>query len=52
MTDPILRPFQRLLPPTGGLDFSPIIAILAIQLLVPILVQLLNMVGVQILHLP
>lgn len=31
VVDPILRPFQRLLPPMGGLDFSPIIAILTIQ---------------------
>lgn len=29
--DPILRPFQRLLPPMGGMDFSPIIAILTLQ---------------------
>ena len=31
-TDPILRPFRALLPPrrTGGIDFSPILVILAI----------------------
>ncbi len=31
-TEPILRPFRRLLPPrrTGGLDFSPLLVILAI----------------------
>lgn len=32
LADPILRPFQKLIPPMGGMDFSPIIAILAIKL--------------------
>ncbi|MHB1001258.1 MAG: YggT family protein [Armatimonadota bacterium] len=33
ITDPALVPFQRLLPPrsTGGLDLSPLLAVLAIQ---------------------
>lgn len=32
VTDPILKPFRRILPPykTGGLDFSPVFAILFI----------------------
>jgi YggT family protein len=31
-TEPILRPFRKILPPgrTGGIDFSPILVILAI----------------------
>jgi YggT family protein len=31
-TEPLLRPFRRLLPPgrTGGIDFSPLLVILAI----------------------
>ena len=35
VTRPILRPFQRLLPPrrTGGLDISPIFVILIIEIL-------------------
>lgn len=32
LTAPILAPFQRLIPPMGGFDLSPIIAILAIKL--------------------
>jgi len=32
MTAPILAPFQRLLPPMGGFDLSPIFAIVAIKL--------------------
>jgi YggT family protein len=27
-TDPILAPFRKILPPMGGLDLSPIVAIL------------------------
>ena len=33
MTDPVLRPFQRLLPPLGGFDLSPILAIIALRAL-------------------
>jgi len=34
VTEPVLAPSRRLLPPwrTGGLDFSPLIVIFAIQL--------------------
>jgi len=34
VTEPVLAPVRRLLPPwkTGGLDFSPLIVIIAIQL--------------------
>lgn len=31
LTTPILAPFRRLIPPVGGFDLSPIIAILAIK---------------------
>lgn len=31
VTQPVLRPFQRIIPPLGGVDISPIIAILVIQ---------------------
>ena len=31
--DPIMAPFRRLIPPFGGLDFSPMIAILIIHIL-------------------
>jgi YggT family protein len=33
LTAPILRPIRRLLPPIGGFDFSPVVALLAIQFL-------------------
>ena len=35
ITEPVLAPVRRLLPPwrTGGLDFSPVIVLIAIQFL-------------------
>jgi YggT family protein len=32
MAEPILAPFKRVIPPIGGMDLSPIVAILAIKL--------------------
>jgi YggT family protein len=40
VTDPILRPFRKLLPTWQGVDFSPVAALLAIQLLEYVLVRL------------
>ncbi len=31
ITRPVLRPFQRFIPPLGGMDLSPIVAIIVIQ---------------------
>ena len=33
VTDPVLRPAQRLIPPIGGLDLSPVVVLLAIEFL-------------------
>jgi YggT family protein len=41
-TEPILRPIQRALPPMGGLDLSPIVAIFAIIFLKAFVVQTLH----------
>ena len=32
VVDPILTPFQRMMPPMAGLDLSPILAILTIRI--------------------
>lgn len=32
LTDPYLNLFRRIIPPLGGIDFSPILAFLALQL--------------------
>ena len=31
VSEPVLRPFRKLLPPMGGMDFSPILALIALQ---------------------
>jgi YggT family protein len=33
ITEPVLRPLRQMLPPAAGLDFSPFIAMLLVQLL-------------------
>lgn len=42
-TEPLLRPFRKILPPgrTGGIDFSPILVILAIVFIEAVLSRLL-----------
>jgi YggT family protein len=40
--NPMLRPIQRIIPPIGGLDISPIVLILVIQLLGRLLTSLLS----------
>ncbi len=33
MTEPVLSPFRRIIPPIGGLDLSPILAIVSLQII-------------------
>lgn len=33
LLDPLLNPIRRILPPTGGLDFSPVVLLLGITAL-------------------
>jgi len=33
VTEPILEPFRRLIPPIGGMDLSPLVAFLALGIL-------------------
>ncbi len=44
ITEPVLRPIRKIIPPIGGLDFSPLVALLIIYFLqaflVPTLIQL------------
>jgi YggT family protein len=39
ITDPILLPFSQMMPGMGGMDLSPLLAILAIYLLQMLLVR-------------
>ncbi len=41
ITDPILRPLERLIPPFGGLSITPIIAIVGLQFIQGLLPRLL-----------
>ena len=45
ISDVILEPFRRIIPPMGGLDFSPIIALLFLQLLQFAFVRMLVILG-------
>jgi YggT family protein len=39
LTEPVLKPIRDLLPPTAGLDFSPVIAIILLQIIGQILIS-------------
>lgn len=40
ITDPILTPIRRVLPPVGGIDFSPLLALILVQLVGSLVSQL------------
>lgn len=42
ITEPILAPIRRLLPPMGGIDLSPMLALLALGFIVNLLGQFLH----------
>jgi len=42
VTDPIVRPFQGIIPPYGSVDFSPVIVFLALRLIRPLVITLLS----------
>ena len=46
LTDPYLNIFRSIIPPLGGIDFSPIIAIFALQFAAQILTGLLGSIAV------
>lgn len=39
VTEPILAPIRRVLPPVGGIDFSPLLAIILINVITNVLVS-------------
>ncbi len=41
VTDPIMIPIQRMMPPMGGLDFSPMIVLILASVLRSVIVSLL-----------
>jgi len=45
LTEPVLRPCRRLIPPLSGLDLSPMLALIAIQLIKMLLLPPLRMLA-------
>ena len=43
--DIVLNPFRRIIPPMGGLDFSPIVALLFLQFLQFCVIRMLLILG-------
>ncbi len=41
LTEPVLKPIRRMIPPIGGLDFSPVVAIFIVYLIQSLLIPLL-----------
>ncbi|MCD6415820.1 MAG: YggT family protein [Planctomycetes bacterium] len=39
ITEPALRPVRRMLPRSGGIDFSPIVVIILLQILLQVLMD-------------
>jgi YggT family protein len=40
MTEPILAPIRRMLPPSSGIDWSPLIAMLLLGVIVRVVIRL------------
>ncbi len=43
--EPIYMPIRRLIPPLAGIDFTPLIAIIFLQILDAVLIALLSLIG-------
>ncbi|CFX57476.1 Uncharacterised protein family Ycf19 [Syntrophomonas zehnderi OL-4] len=41
ITDPVMAPFSKLIPPIGGIDFSPIFVIFVIEIVRRVIISLL-----------
>lgn len=45
VTDPVLLPIRRLIPPLGGIDITPIVALILIQIVGTFLIRLIGLVA-------
>jgi YggT family protein len=43
ITEPIMAPFRRIIPPLGGMDFSPIVLFFVLQFVKSLVLQLAQM---------
>lgn len=39
LTDPVMKPVQKYIPPIGGIDISPIVVIIGLQILASIIAR-------------
>jgi YggT family protein len=44
VSEPIMAPFRRIIPSAGGIDFSPIIAVLAIEMVRRLVIKILYVI--------
>jgi YggT family protein len=44
IVDPMLRPIQRIIPPVGGLDLSPLVLLVIVEILGRLIVSMLSTV--------
>lgn len=44
MTEPMLAPFRRIVPPVGGVDFSPLLLFVVLELIERAVMYLVNLV--------
>jgi len=44
ITEPIMAPFRRLIPPVGGIDFSPIILFFVIRLVEGLVIDIIRII--------
>lgn len=40
ITEPVMAPFRRIIPAAGGMDFSPIVAVLVIEMVRRLVIRL------------
>ena len=45
LINPFLEPIRRFIPPVGGLDFSPVVLIIVLEIISAIIVRLLLALG-------
>lgn len=45
LIDPLLRPIRNVVPPLGGLDFSPLVLVILIQIVESLIVRILRMLA-------
>ncbi|HSR62472.1 MAG TPA: YggT family protein, partial [Gammaproteobacteria bacterium] len=45
LTDPIMRPVRRMIPPAGGFDWSPLVVIIALNLILILVIAPLGDLG-------